>query len=678
MRKKNIVFALLLSSSAGNAAVYTVTNTNDAGNGSLRQAITNVNIFPGSHTIAFNIPASDPNYIAAQGTWKITPASALPILTRSNVLIDGTTQTSNQGDTNPFGPEIMLDGNHLPGSDFSFHLYNVSGIIIKGFIIGRFTVGIEISGSSNNNYIIGNYIGCNYNATDSLSNTDGIEILSGPYGNIIGGSLASERNIISGNTHIGVVVVNSNNNIIKGNYVGLNRTGDASVGNVDGITIEGASKYNLVGGYTASERNYVSGNVAYGISVYGTGCNYNTVVGNFVGTDVSGTDSVPNTYGILFDMGASYNRLGGYGAGAGNLISGNSAYGVFLYSPSTQRDSVIGNLIGTDISGTLPLPNSNGVVMDGPSYKHFIDSNLISANRQSGIIIHLSASDSNIVMRNKIGTDITGNLPLGNAFDGIRITQGPKKNMIKSNIIAYNGGNGIMVMTSAERYNTFSENAIHSNAGLGIDLLPAGPTLNDPGDTDAGPNDLMNFPVIQSSVLNTSNGIATISGIIDCTVNGGPNGIKIELFKSDNTFSGYGQGKEFIGSVLAGTSGNWTFSCSCLTGSEVITATATDLLGNTSEFSLNGNIVVGINPINDNEYASLNPNPAHSVLEVEFSGDEFRYAEYRIFNMSGELVQTGYLKEMKNVISINGLPEGMYFLQIADGRDHIIRRIVKR
>lgn len=682
MNIKNIVFVFVfLFVAVANAAVYSVTNTNDAGTGSLRQAITNVNIYPGTHSIVFNIPTSDPNYISAQGIWKITPASTLPIITRSNVLIDGTTQTANQGDTNPFGPEIMLDGNHLFGSDFAFHLYNVSGATIKGFIIGRFTVGIEISGTSHDNIVAGNYIGCNYNATDTLSNTHGIEILSGPYHNTIGGSTASERNIFSGNNHVGIRVVNSNSNMIKGNYVGLNRTGDGAVKNYDGISIEGTSKYNLIGGYTAAERNYVSGNDAYGIPLFGTGCDYNIIVGNFVGTDITGKDSIPNTYGVLFDDGASYNRLGGRITGAGNLLSGNSAYGVFLYNPGTQYDTVVGNLIGTDISGTLPLPNSNGMVIDGPSFKHYVDSNLVSANRQNGIDIHVAGSDSNVVIRNKIGTDISGTLALGNALDGIRIGEGPRYNMIglsgKGNIIANNGGNGITVMTSAELYNTFSENSIYNNAALGIDLFPAGVTMNDAGDADTGPNDLMNFPVLQNVSFNAISGVTSISGIIDYSVNGGPNGIKIELFKSDNNATGYGEGKEFIGSAIANGSGNWSFNCSCLSPADMITSTATDLKGNTSEFSLNSSIVLEVNNISLDTELLLYPNPAGSLFTIEFPDTKFKNSDYQIMNVFGQIVMTGHLKEIKNNVEINFLPAGVYYLKLNCETESIVRKIMK-
>ncbi|MCX6296267.1 MAG: T9SS type A sorting domain-containing protein [Bacteroidetes bacterium] len=684
MRYKNIFSALIFSLLIydANATVYTVINTNDSGAGSLRAAISNVNIFPGTHTIAFNIPLSDPNYIASQGVWKITPTSTLPIITRNNVTIDGTTQTTNQGNTNPSGPEILIDGNHLFGSDFAFHLYNVSGATIKSFIIGRFTVGIEISGTSHNNTIVGNYVGCNFNATDTLSNTHGIELLSGPYQNIIGGATVSERNVFSGNDHVGIRLVNANSNIIKGNYVGLNRTGNAAVRNYDGISIEGTSKYNLIGGYTAAERNYVSGNVAYGIPVFGTGCNYNIIVGNFVGTDITGIDSIPNTYGVLFDDGASYNRLGGSVAGAGNLLSGNSGYGVFLYNPGTQKDTVIGNLIGTDISGTQPLPNSNGIVIDGPSFKHYVDSNVVSGNRQNGIDIHLAGTDSNIVVHNKIGTDITGTQPLGNALDGIRIGEGPHYSMIggagKGNVIAYNGGNGITVMTAAELYNTFSENSIYNNAGLGIDLFPAGPTPNDVGDGDSGPNDFMNFPVIQFVNLDYFSGISTVTGTVDNTVFGGANGIKIELFKAVVDASGYGQGKDYFGTAIANAAGNWSFSCSCLTGADFITATATDLLGNTSEFSLNTNITVDINDIAKNDGIKLYPNPANDNLIVEFTDAKFLNTEYIIVNMLGEVVKTGIIEEMKNRIPVENLPGGIYYLQLNNKNDRSILKIVKR
>src|SRR6267378_625029 len=100
----------------------TVTNTADSGPGSLRQAILDANALPGGLpvTIAFNIPTTDPNFLdddsfltggdAAADAFFIRPATPLPALTRAFVTIDGRTQTGFTGDTNPFGPEIVIDG----------------------------------------------------------------------------------------------------------------------------------------------------------------------------------------------------------------------------------------------------------------------------------------------------------------------------------------------------------------------------------------------------------------------------------------------------------------------------------------------------------------------------------------------------------------------------------------
>jgi parallel beta-helix repeat protein len=677
----SFVVSLLLNSA--HSTTYTVTNTNDSGPGSLRQAITDVNTMPGNHIIAFNIPLTDPNYIAGQGVWKITPQSTLPIIMRSNLLIDGTTQTTNHGDTNPGGPEILLDGNHQYGSDFAFHIYNSSGVVIKGFIIGRFTVGIEISGStSHNNTISGNYIGCNYNATDTLSNTHGIEILTGPYSNIIGGSTPAERNIVSGNNHVGIRIVGSNSNVIKGNYVGLNRTGTNALRNYDGISIEATSKYNRVGGYIPGERNYVSGNDAYGMVVFGLGSDNNIISGNYVGTDISGSFSIPNTYGVLFDGSASYNTLGGKIAGAGNLLSGNSGYGVFLYNPGTQKDTVIGNLIGTNWNGTSAIPNANGIVIDGPSYKHIIDSNIISGNSQMGISIHIGGTDSNVITRNKIGTDISGNNALGNSIDGVRIGEGPRYNMIgkpgKGNIIAYNGGNGVTVMTSADLYNTISSNSIYSNGALGIDLYPAGPTPNDLTDADTGPNDALNYPVIDSVKYIT--GSVIVFGHLDVPL---PASTRVELFIAEPDFTGYGEGKTYLGSTYPQTGGSWKDTVTGVTPADFLTATATDITGNTSEFSFDhpNPPVVVLNYDKKPIRIRVQPNPFTEATQVFVDGEETENANCTglLYNISGELVQIIPSNDGAIIIHGGSLASGMYLCIIClDGDAMPALRIVKR
>lgn len=662
MRKLFLILIASLFSIAVFSNTFLVTNTNDAGAGSLRLAIQNTVIYPGAHTINFNIPTTDPGFNSAQGVWVISLATTLPIITHSGILIDGTSQTSYAGNTNLYGPEIMLDGNNQNWADYGFHLYNVSSVTIKGFIIGRFVVGVQISGAgSQNNTIAGNYLGCNYNATDTLGNTFGVYILSGPHNNFVGGNSVSLRNIVSGNNHVGIRVVNSNSNIIQGNFVGLNRTGNAALRNYDGISIEGVSKYNLIGGYTPAERNYVSGNVAYGILGFGVGCNYNIFVGNYVGTDSTGTFGIPNTYGLLFDDGASYNTLGGRIPGAGNLLSGNSGYGVFLYNFGTLKDTIVGNLIGTDYTGTVAVPNANGMVIDGPSFLHTIENNVISGNLQMGIDIHIAGSDSNIVINNKIGTDITGTLPLGNQIDGIRIGEGPKSNVIgrpgQGNIIANNGGNGITVMTASEVSNTFSSNSIYNNVGYGIDLFPSGPTPNDPGDTDTGPNNLMNYPDIISVVNIPTTSDWIVSGNLD---HNSPAGCRVELFEAEVNGLGIAQGKVFLGSCLTDGSGNWTDTVSGLTLADKIVATATDLIGNTSEFSVATPLIINTNTDNELQ-VNVYPNPANDFVAIRIN----KTGEYTLemIDVTGKVVIV-YTMGNELIINTCNIERGIYLVKV--------------
>lgn len=651
---KTLFFFLLITffSFTSFSNTFTVINTNDAGTGSLRQAMQNAAIYPGSHTINFNIPTTDAGYNSSIGVWTIALTSTLPIITHSGILLDGTSQTVYAGNPNQYGPEIMLDGNNQAWADFGFHVYNASNVTIKGFIIGRFVTGVQLSGANaQTNTIAGNYLGCNYNATDTLGNTYGVYILSGPHNNVVGGNTYTQRNIVSGNNHVGIRVVSANSNIIQGNFVGLNRTGNAALRNYDGISIEGLSKFNLIGGYTPAERNYVSGNVAYGMLAFGAGCNYNVYVGNYVGTDTTGTFGVQNTYGLLFDDGASYNTLGGRTPGAGNLLSGNSGYGVFLYNFGTLKDTVVGNLIGTDYTGTVAVPNANGIVVDGPSFLHTIENNVISGNLQMGIDIHIAGSDSNFVISNKIGTDITGLLPLGNQLDGIRIGEGPKNNIIgqpgKGNIIAFNGGNGITVMTPSEVFNTFSENSIYGNAGMGIDLFPAGPTANDAGDADTGPNELMNYPDILSAVNIPSTNNWILSGTLD---HSSPAGCRVELFKAEINGAGNAQGKDFLGSCFVNSSGNWTDTVFLLTAYDKIVATATDLSGNTSEFS--EMTPLSVKTIAENNFqVDVYPNPAKNNFYVEFYLAKLSSVNIEIIDITGKT---------RASLLANNLTEGKY------------------
>lgn len=667
-----VLTGLLSISVLSKANTFIVTNTNDSGSGSLRDALQMAAFSAGPHTINFNIPLSDPNYNSTLGIWVISPLSTFDYIIKNNVTVDGTTQTANQGDTNPFGPEIYLDGNNN-SINYCFSVINASGTVIKGFTISDFMYGIQIYGTSSiNSTITGNYIGTNATATDTAGNYIGIEITAGANYTTVGGSTLAERNIISGNEHIGIRLLDVNYCTVIGNYVGVDRTGSSALPNYDGISLEGAAKFNTIGGTNAYERNIVSGNIAYGIPVFGAGAEGNIIIGNYIGTDISGTIAIPNTYGVLFDDGSFGNILGGNTAAERNILSGNSAYGVFIYNMGTNSNVVKGNFIGTDLNGTTAIPNAVGIVIDGAAYNHVIDSNIISGNLQEGIYINITGSDSTSIIKNKIGVDINGN-PLGNGSDGIRISQGPKYSIIggsiaNANIIAHNGGNGVYIMFPDDNFHLISYNSIHNNSGLGIDLFPPGVNANDIGDIDTGANEGMNYPEIDTVIFIAGPNKTIISGTLDTQ---SPNQCTIQIFMAIPDLSGHGQGSEYLSSIAPDSLGNWSDTLYGLSSTDFLTTIAIDPNNNTSEFSIarNTTTIASINNNQKDESIRIYPNPSTGKLIIERG--KIGKGMIEIYNMFGVKVFQSEISNLKSEINLN-LPSGMYLYQVNDNKQFIL------
>jgi hypothetical protein len=342
-----------------------VTNTNDSGPGSLRQAILNANANPGTDTITFDIDGG--------GVQAIQPLTALPRITDS-VIIDGTTQP---GFTDT--PLIELDGTNVgAGTAIDGLLITAGGSTVRGLIINRFgRHGINLSDGSDN-VIEGNFIGTDVTGTISLGNGTGIgnsgSFAAGVFvessNNIIGGETPEARNIIAGNGRglngSGVLIAGSNatGNRVIGNFLGTDVTGTVALNQSgSGVRIDNASE-NIIGGTTPQERNIISGNDFYGIRIEGLEAIDNKVIGNFIGTDATGTADLGNLGGIRISVGAANNTIGGTMPGARNVISGNDAgSGVFLQNGNTGNGNlVIGNFIGTDITGTQAIGNRNAGV----------------------------------------------------------------------------------------------------------------------------------------------------------------------------------------------------------------------------------------------------------------------------------------------------------------------------
>lgn len=504
------------------AATFSVTNTNDSGAGSLRQAILNANSSAGADLINFSISGA--------GTHTITPLSPLPVVTGA-VTIDGTTQSPGSS-----SPPVELVGTSA-GTAIKALSISAGNSTVRGLAINRFNgTAIELTGGGSD-IIEGNYIGTNAAGSAGQGNSEvGVLITSGS-GHIIGGTTAAARNVLSSNLGQGVLVLGPTmNDQVQGNYIGTDATGAVDLGNEsDGVAmLSGASSITncIVGGTAAGAGNVISGNGGAGVQFIGVGAN-NIVQGNLIGTNASGTNALGNDGGGVAITESANSAIGGTVAGAGNVISGNNLEGVRINAATSTGNQVRGNKIGTRADGTTPLPNIS-----------------------SGVLILSSASS------NTIG---------GAANEG--------------NVIAFNQISGVRVETGTG--NIIQSNSIFSNGGLGIDLGNAGVTPNDTGDADTGANTLQNFPVL-TSAKGAAGGGVNVQGTLNSTAS---STFTLHFYSNASCDgSGNGEGQAFLGSATTTTAanGNATFNVTvagtALPG-QVITATATNSLGNTSEFS---------------------------------------------------------------------------------------------
>jgi hypothetical protein len=250
-----------------------VTNTNDTGPGSLRQAILDANLHAGPDSIAFAIPNTDPGYQSSKGVWTIKPTTPLPDMMNDGTLINGLSQGAFAGDTNPAGPEIEIDGS-LAGSPadglrIRSYLNNVWGLTINRFS-GN---GILIVGpGAGANTIIRSHIGVTPDAKAKAPNQSAGVRISQSALNFVGFFDTTSANIIGGNTGAGVAVCGANArfNVVLVNCVGTDLHHTTNLGNGgDGISFSDSAGDNAVTGYAFPMHVVVMNNGLAGIHVDG-------------------------------------------------------------------------------------------------------------------------------------------------------------------------------------------------------------------------------------------------------------------------------------------------------------------------------------------------------------------------------------------------------------------------
>ena len=456
----------------------TVTSTGDNGPGTLRWALENAT---SGTTILFDPQVFDPNHPGI-----IYPSTGLPDLQSGNVTIDasnaGVILDGSQSPPCTVGLKIRSDGNTIMG--LQIVSFSCDGIVIESgsnnviggdrsrgggplgegnLISGNGFAGIEVKGvETSNNRIAGNYIGTDLASLQPLGRqTYGVYIASGT-GYMIGGTTPAEGNVISGNEIADINLTRqASRNTVIGNYIGIDASGRKRLGNM-GVLVD-------VGSFNNTIQDNVIGNSLI-ISDWGSWGN--EVIGNLIGVDATGTLSLGGTETSLA-VNASFNRVGGTEPGERNIISGDGSRGIKIGIWGTSDVFILGNYVGTDITGTKRVGSyTTGItIYESGAHHIFIggfdeaERNVISASLDKGISLEGVGSDYNFILGNYIGTDASGSEAIPNHGGGVAILGGDH-NYLLGNLIHFIENGGISIVSG-------DYNLIHHNM-----LLQTGASLD--------------------------------------------------------------------------------------------------------------------------------------------------------------------------------------------------------
>jgi hypothetical protein len=497
---------------------------------------------------------------------------------------------------------ILVEGNAVT--------QGVANTTISGNVIdNEFLVGVEIFGvAAKNNVVQGNFIGTDPKGTLARGNEVGVKIAGGTHDNVVGGTSASARNVISGNVE-GVEISDSgtSGNLVEGNYVGTNAAGSGAVANTeDGILLLEDGGNNTIGGTTAAAANVLSGNGRAGVDFFGA--SGDVVEGNLIGVNAQENARLSNaSFGVLASGGSS-----SADTVRGNVIGGLGGDGIEIDDSGAAAGAngfvIEGNYLGTDPTGTLNFGNAIGILLEGNAVTQGVANNTVGGTAPGagnvianeflvGVEIFGVAANNNLVLGNFIGTDPTGTASLGNGV-GVEVAGGAHNNVIgetaagAGNVIHHNIGAGVVIGSSitdvATVGNSIRGNSIYQNGGLGIDLGNDGVTLNHRRNPSAGPNNLQNFPVL-TAARSLRNGHTLVRGRLHSARN---TTFTLDFYASATANpSGFGEGQRYLGSllmVITDGNGNAQFQVelpAATTVVEVLSATATDPTLDTSEFS---------------------------------------------------------------------------------------------
>ncbi len=499
----------MVLSQASRADVYTVTNTNPDGEGSLSWAVDQANSHEYGDTINFAI---DPGALST-----IFPTAPL-VLTDPGTIIDGYTQSGASPNTNPAGQalngelKISVSGQNIVRTDTDVAVFHIktNQVTLRGLNIHTgpvFGVAIEASGgvAAWGNRVQGCLIGTDITGTQARPNKAGLNestpysagvVFIGATTNILGidrdedSPSPAQRNLISGLsaqdfTGTGVLLLTNgtavSNNYVAGNLIGTTMNAAGALGNQHGIVFLGNSMSNILNG------NVISGNLGHG--VYAQVASHltdqpnssNSLQSNLIGINPESGQALANGQdGIHLGRGSQAFTIGTASIHDRNVISGNHGYGLYIHGDGTadsHTNLVTYNFIGLSNDGLAAVPNQkDGIRIANTADKNTIGGtdtpNFISGNSSYGITL-IDASKT-IVRDNVIGLDFDQTKFIPNQSGGIALLCTPEEiccqeSTIDENTISGNQGPGITILGKTHGSNGLGpNNTIENNLGSGV------------------------------------------------------------------------------------------------------------------------------------------------------------------------------------------------------------------
>jgi titin len=395
---------------------------------------------------------------------------------------------------------------------------------------------VLLAATATGNLVLGNNVGTDYSGQKAVGNSLGIEVMGSD--NTLGGTASAARNIVSGNSSDGVLLDSgASGTVLLGNLIGINAANKALANSGNGLDV--LSINNTIGGTATGARNVLSGNSKDGL-LLASGGNGNQVLGNYIGTNVYASAALGNgTNGV--EIGGAGNTVGGTATAARNIISGNTGDGVLIES-GASGNQVLGNSIGINSGGNTAIGNGIGIEDAGSGNilggSVSAARNVISGNSNDGILLD-SAATGEVVQSNFLGLNAGyGNTAIANGKNGVEV-QGTNNTiggtvLAERNYLSGNSNDGLFLGSSS------SGNLVLDNF-VGIDLSGTHGVANLNGVEIAGNNNILG---------------GTVSGYRNIISGNSNDGVLIDSTAANNLIQGNDVGTDYTGQNVLANSGN--------------------------------------------------------------------------------------------------------------------------